>query len=493
MTLTNKLQIDSNSKLICISKFYWIVFIATAWMMGSPMKAQSLGEELGINLDNPEFLQEFSASFETGLLSGSPLVVDQGEMAILGGIIEMYRTDLDATLEFIEGEVRRKNRRMERETGSSMREYGYSANIEYAIAQIYLLKGNRRLAEEYFLQALEKYPSYVAVYVRLMELYLAEDNCELAVAAGKKAVEIGGANAIIFKGFGICSFLNDDFDAALSAFRVASSFLPNDVSTYYYHAVSALNSGYAHEAAIILEELIKTNPENSNFYYLQVNAFLAEGDSDSAFETIEIARRKGMMTSSIYFLLGSIYIEKGMPEAAVGAYIAGVERYELPEFSASIEPFDQLSRFRSWEATERYLDSISDSYDGRLSDSQRRTLQVLQARVLIDSGRSTSGANLLIEVVQANPTHGDALLALARYYRQQDDFERANIYYERAANEPELTVIVLMEHAQLAADQESWTSAIDLLTRANEVAALDAKPTILANIRALERVLEIVE
>jgi len=487
------LQIESIPKREGISMLFRIMFIGAAWMVSAQSNAQSLGDELGINLDNPEFLHEFSASFETGLLSASPPVVDEGEAAILGGVIEMYRTDLDATLEFIEGEVRREDRRIERETGSSRREYGFSANIEYAIGQIYLLKGNRRRAEEYFLQAIEKYPAYVAAYARLMEIYLAEENCDLAVTAGRKAVEIGGANGIVFKGLGLCSFLDDNFDAALSAFRVASSFLPNDPSTYYYHAVSALNAGYAQEAAVVLEELIKSNPENSNFYYLQVNAFLADADSDSALETIEIARRKGMMTSAIYFLQGSIYVEKEMPEAAVTAFVSGVEEHQLPEFSTAIKPFDQLSRLSNWEATERYLDSLNAAYEGRLSSSQSRMLQVLRARVLIDSGRPTSGVELLVEVVQQNPNHGDALLALARYYQQQDDFERANIYYERAANEPELAVTVLMEHAQLAADQEDWDSAINLLSRANEVAPPDAQPTILANIRAIERVLQIVD
>jgi len=71
----------------------------------------------------------------------------------------------------------------------------------------------------------------------------------------------------------------------------------------------------------------------------------------------------------------------------------------------------------------------------------------MQARVLIDSGRPSEGADLLKEVIEVDPTNGDALLSLARYYRQQQDFERAALHYQRAASDADTALTAVMENA----------------------------------------------
>lgn len=457
--------------------------------------AQQLEVDLGIDLANPDFLSEFNSSFEVGLSAGAP-AMDERESVIVSAIQNLYQTSVDAALEFALNEVRQQERRIyraQRYNWSSELDYVYSANVEYAIGQLYQLKGNRVQAEQYYFQALEKFPAYVSAYARLMEIYLNQEDCEKAIEAGRKAVAIGGANGNVFKGMGLCYLLENDYGAALSAFRIAKTFMPNDTGSNYYHAVSAVNMGYSGEAISILDELIVENPDAVNTYSLQVNAYLLEDDYDGALVTLDIARRKGLLNSSSYNLLGSIYINKEMPEAAAEAYGKSLEVGRPGPFTSAIDAFNYLSRFGEWQLAGDYLDKVATAYQGRLNQNEQRSLAVLQARVLMDSGQAADGAELLREVIQTDPMNGDALLSLANYYWQQQDFERADIYFQQAASVESVTLQALMANAQMATDREDWESGIELLRRASEYVPPESLSIVEENIRALERILNLTD
>ncbi|MDP6098455.1 MAG: tetratricopeptide repeat protein [Gammaproteobacteria bacterium] len=457
--------------------------------------SQSLEIDLGVDLENPEFLREFNGSFEVGLRPGAPQM-NAWESVIISVVSDSYRENIDEALSFILEESQRGRTGLEarrRNTRTNEFDQVLSANIEYTVGQLYQMKGNRAQAERYYLQAIEKYPSYVSAYARLMEIYLSQQDCEKAIAAGKMAIEIGGVNGFVFRNFGTCYFLEQEYDAALNAFRIARTFIATDEASDYYYAMSAINMGYADEAVTVLEEMIREYPEKSSYYFLQVNAYLLKDDYDGALETLEIARRKGILNVDSYSLLGNIYINKEMPGAAAEAFISGLGFDELPAFPTVLQQFNYLSRLGDWQVTEIFLSEVLEAYEGRLDVNESRSLRVMEARVLIDSSRATDGADLLREVIDADPTNGDALLSLARYYRQQQDFERAGIYFQRAASEDSVALEALMENAQLATDQEDWQAAIGLLTSAGEIAAPDTVPTILENIRAIERILEIID
>ncbi len=456
---------------------------------------QQLQIDLGIDLANPDFVHEFNSSFEVGLRPGAP-AMDERESVIISVIYDLYQTDIDAALDFALNEVdleQSRAARAQRAERGDFYDYVYSANVEYAIGQLYQFKGNRPKAEEYYLKAIEKFPAYVSAYARLMEIYMNQDDCQRAIVAGQKAVEIGGANGNVFKGIGLCLMLENDHGAALSAFRVAKTFMPNDIGISYYYAVSALNLGYSGEAISVLDELILDAPDTANYYSLQVNAYLSEDDYNGALATLDIARRKGLLNSSSYSLLGNIYINKEMPEAAAEAYGNSLVVGRLPPFADMLDAFDYLYRLGESEIAESHLGRVTNSYRGRLNQDERRKLDILRARILVDSGQATEGAELLRDVIDADPTNGDALLALASYYRQQRDFERAAIFFERAESEEEVALNALMAHAEMATDREDWQGGVELLRRAREYASPDSLAIIEENIRALERLLNLVD
>jgi cytochrome c-type biogenesis protein CcmH/NrfG len=221
-------------------------------------------------------------------------------------------------------------------------------------------------------------------------------------------------------------------------------------------------------------------------------ALLGRSSTDGALVGLDIARRKGFLNSSSYSLLGSIYINKEMPETAADAY-GNALTMGRPPFADVIDAFNYLSRFGEVQLTGDYLDKVISTYTGRLNPNDRRSLEILQARVLMDSGQTADGAGLLREVIQADPTNGDALLSLANYYRQQQDFERADIFFQRAESEEEVALEALTAHAQMATDREDWQSGIALLRQAGQHAMPDSLLIIEENIKALERLLTLLE
>ena len=465
-------------------------------LFGANVQAQVPSELLGISLDNPAFLREFNLSFETGLRPGAP-GLDIREATLLNVVEQMYVEDLDGALSFLLEELRTLERRIElegRSQGTAARELGYepSANIEYAIGQLYQLNDNQIRAEQYYLRAIEKYPAYVDAYARLMEIYLVREDCDKAMAAGRRAIEVGGFNGPVFRGMGICHYLNGDYDAALSSYRVALNFLQDDESVMYFFVLSALNTGSTREAIAVLDQLIEQDSTDARYYMLQVNAYLQADDNQGALQTLEIARRVGVLNQSSYDLLGDIFVSMDMPEAALAAYSDALTGSDLPDFAIVVEQFDNLATLGDWDSAERFLQQIETRYGGSLITSQRNTLDIRLARVQLARNQPVDAVAALRRIVAADPTNGQALLSLAQYFRGEQDFEQAGIYFERAASEEAVALTALTEYAQLAADREDWQLAIDMLTRAAQLAPPEAVPTIQGNIRALLRVQEFV-
>lgn len=457
-----------------IFKITLAFFVGVAGLATNSHAQQQLDHIL--DLKNPAFLREFRGSFEVDLYAGAP-ALDTKERVIISVTYDKYKEDIDQALDFIKEQAR------------GMKS-GYSANIEYTIGQLYQFKGNMFMAEKYFYQAIKKYPSYVAAYTRLMEIYLNQENCEKAVITGKKAVELGGANGEIFKGFGLCYIMAEKYSAALNAFRIANAFIPDDKGNRYYQAFSALEMGYTGEAISLLDELIVDSPSNFTFYSLLINALLVKEDNDRVIEIIEIARRRGLGNAATFNLLGTLYIKKTMPEAASVMYIKALEESDFPPFDKIVENFDNLSNFDDWNIVERYYNKIYDVYTGRLKGPDQRLLKVMKAQLLIGLEKTTDGVNLLKDVLSTDPTNGQALFSLASYYWQQKDYERADLYFERAAKEQDVAFKSLTENARMSVEQKKWLHAINLLMKANDIA-----PTVVVqrNIRSLEKLLSAAE
>ena len=469
-----------------------VASIISCLFMGSSLQAQPvlLEGEIGLKLDqvidlnNPEFLREFYGSFEVGLTPGAPAMATRDQV-IISVTLGKSAESLQAALDFILADVAT--------TKNADPEYSPSANVDYAIGELYQFSNRPKAAENYYLQAIQKYPAYVTAYTRLMELYLSQENCDKAVAMGKKALEIGGASGYVFRGFGYCYLLEEDDSAALNAFRMAKSFSPDDKNDDYYHAVAALNMRAYDEAIAVLDELVANNPGEFKFYTLLVNAFLAKGDTDHALQNLELARRRGLLKPANYTLLGNIYVQKEMAEAASAAYITALDGDELPPFSVASQNFRYLARLEEWQVTENYHAKIRSTYDDQLSGEDLTALKVMQARVLIGLEKPTEATSLLREVLEADPTNGYALISLANYYRQQRDFERANLHFQWAAKEPEVALQALTSNAQMLAEQEAWQPAIDLLVKARDMAPTATRQIIEKNIRAIENALNVTE
>ena len=151
----------NTSKIPERSPGQFVAMIFTAILLHSiAAYGQPLGIDLGIDLENPKFLREFNGSFEVGLRPGAP-AMNERESVLISVVSETYLRDVDEALSFILEEIRRERGRVtraQRYRRSNDFDYVYSANIEFTIGQLYQLKGNRALAERYYLQAIEKYP-----------------------------------------------------------------------------------------------------------------------------------------------------------------------------------------------------------------------------------------------------------------------------------------------------------------------------------------------
>lgn len=242
------------------------------------------------------------------------------------------------------------------------------------------------------------------------------------------------------------------------------------------------------EASSLIQSLIDREPENAELWLIQANAYLGMDRVDRAAENFEVCRGLGGATSESLAMLGNIYVNKGLADVAVDRYIESFRMDGGGNPAAAFKAGRLLARQQELEAVERLASFMRADLMEELDLEEKKELLKLEARVAVQRGQGAAEARILEEIVQLDPMDGEALRLLGQYHGRQDDgFEKAVFFFDRAGEIEGFEADSKVDHAQLLVRNKDYAGAIRLLKSAQSIRPRESVQRYLDEIESFER------
>lgn len=264
-----------------------------------------------------------------------------------------------------------------------------SAELHYALANIYLEEGAGDKALQEYREALRQDRRYVPAYQSLAEIY----------------------------------FLRESYKEAFDLAREAEAALPNDpdiralkkkVAFEYFlnAALAAFEKGTKFEARELLKGALEANPQSAAVHYLLALSF----DDGKDFYRVEDHLREALRLDPKFFLarsfLGDVFSEKGDFERAVQEY----------QFSLALHPDDPVALNNlglAYMHLERYGTAIPYLEKALAVDPSNIQIRYNLAAVYRDRGMTEKAVENFKNLLAMRPDYPDAHNDLGDIYRKQ--------------------------------------------------------------------------
>ena len=467
---------------------------------GAVSFAASQEEPDGRNLDlwnDPTFEKQFLGTL--GVQSDVEPGVDLDEQPLMMEVLELFQSDdLDgaiAKLQEILSPPPVPSKKKKKKTPPEPH-FEVSARFDFLLGSAYFqkhLRGDE--SEENLLDqaapqyenAIEKFPSYLRAHKNLGLIHVQRNRYDKAIPHLSRAIELGAEDGLVYGLLGWCYLNTGQYLSAESALRTALLLQADVVDWKVALAQAQAKQGKYAEAVTLTEELIAGDPERSDFWLLQANAYIGLGKSLEAAKNYEMLRRMGMASASSMHVLGDIYVNHSLWDLATGAYEKALEIDPNQSVERPLRNVEILAQRGALDQSKSLLAQTKNVLGDRLDGDDRKNLLKLEARIAVADGTGGEAVTILEEVVALDPLDGDALMLLGEHYARIDDHEQAIFYYERAESLEGFEADAKVRHAQILVAQSRYDEAVPLLKRAQEIKPRDEVGRYLEQVERIAR------
>ncbi len=362
-----------------------------------------------------------------------------------------------------------------------------SASLDFTIGNLHFQQGQIEEAANSFRTAVAKFPAFRRAHRNLGLVEIRLGNHDAAIRAFARTIELGGGDAVLYGLLGYAFTTKDDYLAAESAYRSALLLQPDNTEWRLGLARCILKQQKYGEVVALLEVLLQTHPDRSEFWLLQANAFVALRQPLKAAENLEIVRRLGKATADSQFLLGDIYLNEGLTDMAATAYLAAVELDPSQPVQRALRAAEALVARGAMDQSRAVAARLKETFADRLTDDERRAILRLEARLAVAAGDSGEAVRILEEIVAADPLDGEALMLLADHHSRTGEPDRAILYYERAGGLEAFEAPARIRQAQIQVGRGKYQEALPLLRRAQEIRPRDEIARYIEQVERLAR------
>lgn len=346
-----------------------------------------------------------------------------------------------------------------------------SAALIYTLANLHFQSGALADAETQYKAAIAKFPNFLRAYKNLGVVYVQTGRYADALPMLLKTIELGGQGADVF-GLLAYSYLNGGNSvAALRAYEQALFFEPESRDWRMGRVQCLMNLRRYEEAVGVIEDLVEKFPNQTDLLMLQANAYVARDMPQDAAATLEVLRAGKKASPTALALLGDIYLNFNQPDLALGAYKEALTLKDLGQ-DRILRIARRLSAVNAWGQLDDYLTALDIRPGTTFSEAEQNEVLNLKAQSDLAQNRVAAAAEKLAVVVSRDPLNGKALILLADYEWNQGSFEKAEIYYERAAKIDAVAADALLQHARMLVSRREFRRAVPLLERAQNLRPL---------------------
>jgi tetratricopeptide (TPR) repeat protein len=344
-----------------------------------------------------------------------------------------------------------------------------SAVFDFTLANIYFQQEQFGLAVVSYERAVAKYPKFRRAWKNLGLIHVREGEFEKSIPALTRVVELGGADAITYGLLGFAYSSIENNLCAESAYRMAILLDPATLDWKMGLARSLFKQERYPEAVALCDHLISENPDRSDLWLLQANAYIGQNMPLKAAVNYEIVNRMGESTAASLNMLGDIYVNQELFETAVTSYVGALEKNPEGSTDRALRAAKVLTSRGALYETKKLIERIESIHGGNLQNVDRKDLLKIRARIAAAEGAGDEQIKVLEEIIALDPLDGEALILLGQHCARSGDPEKAVFYYERAENLEKYEADAKIRHAQLLVGQAKYTEALPLLRRAQDI------------------------
>jgi tetratricopeptide (TPR) repeat protein len=405
---------------------------------------------------SPEFQKRFAESY-------------LAETDIEPSLTERERDRMMTVLNFLSSDkVDEAARILERETKPAS-----SAVFDFTLANIHFQRDELDQAASGYQRAVGKFPQFRRAWKQLGMIHIQNGKWKDALAALTRVIELGGGNAVTYGLLGFAYLQVDDSLAAESAYRLAILLDPLNLDWKKGLAQSLYKQERYPEVAALCDRLIAEYPNNAQFWLLQANAYVGLRQPLKAAVNYELVDRLGQSTAASLNMLGDIYVNQELFDMAVTSYVRALEEDPNSSPDRVMRAAAVLTSHGALTETKRLIENVEALRGDVLSDSERKALLKLRARIAVAEGAGEEEAKVLEEIVALDPLDGEALILLGQHRARAEDFQKAAFYFERAASLERYEADAKVRHAQMLVQQGKYDEALPLLRRAQDLEPRD--------------------
>jgi tetratricopeptide (TPR) repeat protein len=362
-----------------------------------------------------------------------------------------------------------------------------SALFDFTLGNLYFQEERLEEAVARYAAAIDKFPSFRRAHKNLGLIHVRTGRFADAIASLSRVIQLGGGEGLTYGLLGYAYGSTEQYLPAESAYRQALLLQPEVMDWKLGLTRSVLGQRKYGEAIALCEDLIARNPERSDYWLLQANAFIGLGRPLEAAQNYEVVRRMGKATPAMMNTLGDIYVNAEMLDLASRAYVQAHELDPQRNLEPGLQRVEVLAQRGALDQAQALLDRIEALAGGPLEPAARSKALKLRSRITVAGGAGKESVEVLEQIVALDPLDGEALILLGQHYARVDEPERAIFYYERAESLSAFEAAAKVRRAQLLVGMARYPEAVPLLERAQELEPRDDVARYLEQVQRLAR------
>ncbi len=377
-----------------------------------------------------------------------------------------------------------------------LRSAAASAVFDFTLGNIHFQGERLDEAAAAYENAINKFGRFRRAHKNLGLIRVRQRSFADAIDPLTEVIELGGGDSDIYGLLGYAYANIGAHLAAESGYRMAMLLDPATDDWKMGLARSLFQQQRFGEAAALIGGLLSETPDRADLWLLQANAFIGMNEPLRAAENYEIVDGLGGSTADSLNLLGDIYVNEGLFQSAVAAYLRALDLDPALGVDRAVRAAKIMAARNALDETAALVIGLDEARRAELSDGQRKELLRIRARVA--AGRGDAGdaeAAILREIIELDPLDGDALIKLGRYHFDRaarisnDDirnetYQRAVFYFQRAESLPDFEADAKVGHGKVLIKLDRRQDALRLFRAANE---LKPREDLRAFIEQLER------
>lgn len=324
--------------------------------------------------------------------------------------------------------------------------------------------------------AIAKFSRYLRAHRNVAMIHVRSNEWRRAMTHLTKVIELGGNDPIVYGLLGYAYTESGNHVAAESAFRLANLLEPGRADWVFGMAQSFAKQGRFNEAVALAEQMVAEDSGKPDRWLLLGNALLGAEKPERAAQAFEMVDQLGKSTVETLNNTADIYVNQGLFRPAVETYLRALVKDESKNISRAIRGAKSMTAQSAYDETESLLRQIEEIAGDKISKVQRIDMLRMRARAAVAQGAGKQQAEILEKIVQLDPLDGDALILLADYHARNEQFSKAEFYFDRAVQIEEFEVNALKTWGNMLARRgpDYYDEALTKLRRAQRIEPNDA-------------------